>query len=711
MLPLLITLHISTKTMMTNFNMENLFFSAAEAENAAVIEQLLNALKEQDDCSSDAIESGIDFLMEAWGDSIEKSEIKSKFCLELALLDPNDSPLLRISLQRAFNCLKRAPFMKSAIVKATGVRDSDISIKEVAERFLVVENLQPGTIIFNPVSGRLGEVDQLDEITSEVDVKWDRANSTTRMTLLMALNDLLFFKDIPELPVTSGKQITVSAHEWSEQLKKSFIYAVDDNIIKQIAFSMVSEHGIVNDIFENWWSDNDESEQVSERHPSTARTLHELHTLLLEYDGDKFSQDEQEALNNTLVKLKRSFTPESNMLMLAESLALLRNYLSEESLTQIAEGIKDNVAFWPPSPDLQDANLVAWEKLPAKHLPVIAQLTSALFSEEYMASLLLQLSFRCWSGIVPAIDAAVLAESIENASFISADTILWVWKNRSKLSETTIAVISPQAIRKAVDSKKTTSAQDSVKQLLINNREFQEELIERIKGNEMDLLRAVQACDNLRMDEKQSLLVKCSAISTAVKHHIEKGEGKKMFAAAGRKHIEKQAETVADVTSFRSFAQMNENLNDIVNKQIPENSAAIAHARSYGDLKENAEYKAAKERQAFLQRRREEIERSIMNTQPIDFSMHQVDETVVPGSVVTVLYQDDKTEETFSLLGVWDSDPESNFIAYTSALGKTLNGKHLNEEVTLPDKRKAVIVKVEPLSIELIDQLNDDQLS
>ena len=696
---------------MTNFNIEELFFSAAEAEDATVIEQLLNALKEERDLSLDAIESGIDFLMEAWGDSIEKSEVKSNFCLELALLGPKDSPILRISLQRAFNCLKRAPFMKSAVVKATGVRDSDISIKEVAERFLVVENLQQGMIIFNPASGRLGEVDQLDEITSEIKIKWNSANSATRMTLLMALGDLLFFKDIPELSVSSGKQISVSAREWSEKLKNNCPYAVDDTIIKQIAFSMVSEHGIVNDVFENWWSDNEKSEQIPERHPSTARTLHELHTLLLEYDGDKFSQDEQETLKGTLAKLKLNFASDSSMLMLAESLALLRNYLSEESLTRMAEEIKDKVAFWPPSPDSDNANLVAWEKLPAKHLPVVAKLTSDLFSEEYMASLLLQLSFRCWSGIVPVIDVSVLTESIEKAPFISADTISWIWKNRSKLPKTTVAVISPQALRHAVDSKRTTSAQESVKQLLINDKEFQQELIDRIKGNEMDLLRAVQACDNLRMDEKQSLLVKCSAISTAVKHHIEKGEGKKMFAAAGRKHIEKQAETVADVTSFRSFAQMSKDLNDIINKQIPENSAAIAHARSYGDLRENAEYKAAKERQAFLQRRREEIERAVMNTQPIDFSMHKVDKTAVPGSVVTVSYLDDKTEETFSLLGVWDSDPESNFIAYTSALGKVLDGKHLNDEVTLPDKRKAVIIKVEPLSRELITQLNDDQLS
>ncbi len=689
-----------------NFNMENLFFNATEAEDAGIIEQLLSALKDQSDLSSVEVVSGIDFLLEAWGDSIETSPVKSNFCLELALLSPPDSAVFRISLHRAFNCLKKSTFMKSAVVKATGVRDEEIPIREIAERFIVLERLKARILIFNPESGRLGKIEELDEITSEIRAKWNTANSTTAMSLQSALTDLLFLQKLPNFSI-KGKQIATSVSKWKKELNNNFMLTVDDAIMKHLTFSIAMEKGITNNTFDDWWNnETEEVNQVAERHPSTARTLHELNILLLGYSGTAFSDGEQEMLNKTFHKLKLDTNPK-NMLMLAESLAMLKSYIPEDGLVKIADGVKDQVIFWPHPSGAAGIKLAAWEKMSAKYLSIIAQLTSDIFSDEYMASLLLQLTSRCWNSIVPAINIKTLAVAIENAPFLTADAILWVWKARSKLQNTTIATILPQALRKAIDAPNASPATQDVKNLFIDDKVFQEELIKRIKGNEMDLLRAIQACDNMRMDEKQSLLVKCSAISSVVKNHIEKGEGKKMFAAAGRKHIEKQSEDAADITSFRSFAQMMDTLNDIINKQIPENSAAIAHARSYGDLRENAEYKAAKERQAYLQTRRDEIESSVIRTQPMNFSFQEIAKTVIPGSTVTVAYSDNEEKETFHVLGVWDSDPETNSIAYTSALGKVLNGQILNDKVKMPDKRKAVIIKIDPLSKQLLDKLNE----
>ena len=688
-----------------NFSMEHLFFNATEEEDAEIIEQLLSALKKQSDLSSDEIVSGIDFLLEAWGGSIENSSVKANFCLELALLTPPDSAVFRISLQRAFNCLKKSTFMKSAVVKATGVRDEDIPIKKIAERFLILERLKTGMVIFNPESGRLGKIEELDEITSEIKAKWHTANSATMMSLQAALRDLLFITKMPKISI-AGKQIKTPAPGWKKALKSSFLLDVDDAVIKQLTFSLVIENGISSEIFENWWSNDTENDnQSTERHPSTARTLHELNSLLLDYSGSAFSDDEQEILNKTFHKLKLNTNPE-NMLMLAESLAMLKNYIPEEGLVQISDGVKDQVVFWPQPPEAAGSKLAAWEKLSAKYLATIAQLTADIFSDEYMASLLLQLTYRCWNSIVPVINIKTLSCAIENTPRLTADVIFWVWKNRTKLPKTTVATIDPQSLRKALDSDNSSSSVQDVKNLFIDDKIFQQELIKRITGNEMDLLRAIQACNNMRMDEKQSLLVKCSAISSAVKHHIEKGEGKKMFAAAGRKHIEKQSEDAADITSFHSFAKMMDMLNDIINKQIPDNSAAIAHARSYGDLRENAEYKAAKERQAYLQNRRDEIESSVVRTQPINFSFQEIDKTVIPGSTVTLAYPEKNEKETFHVLGVWDSDPDTNCIAYTSALGKVLNEQILNDEVTMPDQRQAVILKIEPLSKKLLDKLN-----
>src|SRR5690606_4720100 len=103
-------------------------------------------------------------------------------------------------------------------------------------------------------------------------------------------------------------------------------------------------------------------------------------------------------------------------------------------------------------------------------------------------------------------------------------------------------------------------------------------------------------------------------------------------------------------------------LADIINKKIPENAAAIAHARSYGDLRENAEFKAAKENQKWLGRRRMELEKIVNETQATDFSDIEITDFVVPGSGVTM--EISGGSETYYLLGLYDSDPDRHILSY-----------------------------------------------
>lgn len=691
-----------------SFNLEDLFFEATEKEDEELIHQLYSVLEGTPDLSTDEVSSGLEFLLEAWGDAIESSPVKAKFCLDLSILNPPDSPALRISLHRAFNCLKTSAFMKSAVVKATGVRNESLSVKSIGERFIVLENIKPGIGIFNPETNRIGKVEQLDEITSEVTVKWDTANSATIMDLATALDGILYFENMPKLTLSGGKKLSGSVSEWIEKVKKAFISVPEEVICKQISFTMSIEAGITPEAFEKWWNSSsaESKENSKKRHPSTARTLHELNALLLKYKGGKFSEEQQGELHKSLGSMiLRQEPPE--MLMLAESLAMLADYVPEENLVNIACEIKDQVMFWPQSLDSYIDKLSAWEKLSAKHMPAVSQLTADIFSQEYLADLMLLLSFRCWNNIVPVLDKQVLSQKIENARFLSADALVWIWKNRSKLTDQTLAVLSPSALRTALDTPGLTAIPE-LKELFISDKVFQKELLKRIDGKEMDLLRAVQACENLRMDEKQSLLVKVSALSPVVKNYIEKGDGKKMFAAAGRKHIEKQSADAFEITSIKSFSDMTGQLYDIINKQIPENSAAIAHARSYGDLRENAEYKAAKERQAFLNKRRAEIDSSINKTKPVDFSLEKPGNIAIPGSTVTLKYTNDDSEEIYYLLGVWDSNPDTNCVAYSSALGKLINGKMVEDKLKLPDGRDAVLVKIENLPEDMMEQLNSE---
>jgi transcription elongation factor GreA len=131
--------------------------------------------------------------------------------------------------------------------------------------------------------------------------------------------------------------------------------------------------------------------------------------------------------------------------------------------------------------------------------------------------------------------------------------------------------------------------------------------------------------------------------------------------------------------------------------EIPQNSRDIQVAREHGDLSENAEYKAAKERQVILHRRAEELDSLLSRARPID--PHAISgDTAVPGTRVAV--RDAAGEErSYTLLGIWDSDPDRGVISYLSPLGAQFMRRRAGErfEVTLPtgEKQELEIVSIE----------------
>jgi transcription elongation GreA/GreB family factor len=132
------------------------------------------------------------------------------------------------------------------------------------------------------------------------------------------------------------------------------------------------------------------------------------------------------------------------------------------------------------------------------------------------------------------------------------------------------------------------------------------------------------------------------------------------------------------------------------NVQIPENREALKTAREHGDFKENSEYDAAKERRNFLSNRRDELESSILNIQPTDYKMVEVNDTVVVGCQVDLKDSDGK-EVTYYLLGAHDGDPDNHRISYHTPFGKCLLDIQSGEEVTMPDGSRYKIIKVAAL--------------
>lgn len=144
------------------------------------------------------------------------------------------------------------------------------------------------------------------------------------------------------------------------------------------------------------------------------------------------------------------------------------------------------------------------------------------------------------------------------------------------------------------------------------------------------------------------------------------------------------ADAPARVTSHRSYREKQAQLDKLVNVDIPENSREIAVARSYGDLSENFEYKAAKDMQAVLHARRADLEKQLATVRPTDFADARTD-VAAPGTRVTLAYPDGH-QETFTLLGEWDQVPEKKIIASTTRLAQALIGRAAGEEAAIPNE-------------------------
>lgn len=152
---------------------------------------------------------------------------------------------------------------------------------------------------------------------------------------------------------------------------------------------------------------------------------------------------------------------------------------------------------------------------------------------------------------------------------------------------------------------------------------------------------------------------------------------------------EQPVASYGSVTSHRSYRERQEQLEKLINVDIPANSKEIAVARSYGDLSENFEYKAAKDMQRVLMARRADLESMMSKVRPTDFSEAPKGVAGI-GSTVTLDYPDGRSEH-FHVLGEWDQQPEKHVISSNTRMAKALAGKKPGEKVRVPTEGGAEI--------------------
>jgi transcription elongation factor GreA len=249
----------------------------------------------------------------------------------------------------------------------------------------------------------------------------------------------------------------------------------------------------------------------------------------------------------------------------------------------------------------------------------------------------------------------------------SSELLLWLGRERS---DSFADILGPEVFRAMLTAMERDQFNEKrsnrLRDFILEDHELLGELtasadIEVVK----DLTRALQLSPVFDDMDKRSLLARLVKKHPAVQSLVS-GEQTK------------QDSTIQ--VSWESLERRRVEYQELVQKKIPANSKEIAIARSYGDLRENHEYKAAKEMQKILMRRKEELEAQLARARGTDFSNAKTDAVNI-GTIVQATNLETNQSETFSILGAWDSDPDQGIISYLTPIGQSLLNHKVGEEV------------------------------
>jgi len=220
---------------------------------------------------------------------------------------------------------------------------------------------------------------------------------------------------------------------------------------------------------------------------------------------------------------------------------------------------------------------------------------------------------------------------------------------------------------------------------LIDDRELLGEMFKKVDaGLARDAMRRLQLTPLFDELTKRSLLARMVKVYP---------ELESMIAGA-----EPQEKTAPLIVSWSSLEKRRLEYEEIVKVKIPENTKEIAIARSYGDLSENFEFKAAKQMQSVLMRRKAELEHMLHDARGTSFENPDTSRVSI-GTIVTLRNAETNNEETYTILGAWDGDPDRHIISYQTAIGQALLGHEAGETVSLNTEHGAAeltILSIEP---------------
>ncbi|MCP3427667.1 transcription elongation factor GreA [Opacimonas viscosa] len=141
-------------------------------------------------------------------------------------------------------------------------------------------------------------------------------------------------------------------------------------------------------------------------------------------------------------------------------------------------------------------------------------------------------------------------------------------------------------------------------------------------------------------------------------------------------------------------------LNELKSVRRPQIIASIAEAREHGDLKENAEYHAAREQQSFCEGRIQDIEAKLSNAQIIDVTKMENTGKIIFGTTVTILNCDTDEEITYRIVGDDEADIKNKLISVNSPIARGLIGKMVDDVANI--QTPAGVIEFEIIDVQYI---------
>ncbi len=374
--------------------------------------------------------------------------------------------------------------------------------------------------------------------------------------------------------------------------------------------------------------------------------------------------------------VKLQYAPAVELILIREELqSKIKSYEAPEEQITVAEILADDESAIPG----------LFEDLSLTRLRQVLKSFPAAFGDEWTEKILGLIplcNLRSIAEIASFLDASderkalidYMAEGLQQRS-LSSDALAWICRERKGLSQSLFSDTLSLNVMSSLESDQLNDegavrSANRLRDLVGDDRDLIPDLI---AGANINTIRnfAGRLLNSASFDE----LTRKSLMARVVKLHPEIQD-----LLMGR---ETQVEEVL-IVSEESLAERKAAYDKLIKEEIPQNREDIKIARSYGDLRENFEYKSSKEYQRVLMKKQGDWEKELKIAQPTDFSDPDTSKVSI-GTIVTLDPVDGSGDPlTYTILGAWDSDPDKGVIAYLSERGNEILDKKPGEEVEFP---------------------------